>query len=133
MRNYVTTFDPFFDLFFHTSERNNQNYIMDTDVLDKKDNYEMRINIGNAKKENIKLSLNNGYLTVEVKTESDFDDKEEYILKERRSSSYERSYFVGEYVKMSDITAKLENNTLFVFVRKISEEEINKDKYIQIQ
>ena len=41
MRNYVTTYDPFFDLFFHNSERNNHNYIMDTDVLNKKDKYEI--------------------------------------------------------------------------------------------
>ena len=33
MRNYVSTYDPFFDLFFRGTERNNHNYIMDTDVL----------------------------------------------------------------------------------------------------
>lgn len=133
MRNYVTTYDPFFDLFFHTSERNNHNYIMDTDVLDKKDKYELRVNVGNVKKENIKLSLENGYLTVNVTTSNDYDENEEYIFRERTSSEYERSYFVGEYVTMKDVSAKLENNTLYIFVRKINEEEINKAKYIQIQ
>lgn len=133
MRNYVTTYDPFFDLFFRSTERNNHNYIMDTDVLDKKDKYELRVNVGNVKKENIKLSLENGYLTVNVTTSNDFDEKEEYIFRERTSSEYERSYYVGEYVTMKDVSAKLENNTLYIFVRKINEEEVNKAKYIQIQ
>jgi len=133
MRNYVTTFDPFFDLFFRSTERNNHAYIMDTDVLDKKDKYEMRVNVGNAKKEDIKLSLENGYLTVNVSTMVENDDSEEYIFKERSSSEYERSYYVGEYVTMKDVSAKLDNNTLYIFVRKINEEEVNKAKYIQIQ
>ena len=106
---------------------------MDTDVLDKKDKYELRVNVGNVKKENIKLSLENGYLTVNVTTSNDYDENEEYIFRERTSSEYERSYFVGEYVTMKDVSAKLENNTLYIFVRKINEEEINKAKYIQIQ
>ena len=133
MRNYVSTYDPFFDLFFRTTERNNHNYIMDTDVLDRKDKYEMRINVGNAKKENIKLSLSNGYLTVNFSTENDFDEKADYIFQERHAAEYERSYYVGEYVEMKDVSAKLENNTLLVYIRKINEEEINKAKYIQIQ
>lgn len=133
MRNYITTFDPFFDLFFRNTERNNHSYIMDTDVLDKKDKYEMRINVGNVKKDNIKLSLENGYLTVNVETASDYDEAEEYVFRERTSSTFERSYYVGEYVTMKDVSAKLENNTLYVFIRKVSEDEINKEKYIQIQ
>lgn len=133
MRNYVTNYDPFFDLFFRGTERNNHNYIMDTDILDKKDKYELRVNVGNAKKEDIKLSLENGYLVVNVSTSNDFDEKEQYISRERVSAKYERSYYVGEYVNMEDVSAKLENNTLYVFVRKINKEEVNKSKYIQIQ
>ena len=133
MRNYVSTYDPFFDLFFRGTERNNHNYIMDTDVLDKKDKYEMRINVGNTKKEDIKLSLENGYLTVNITTAAETDENEEYIFRERTSSHHARSYYLGEYVTMKDVTAKLENNVLYIFIRKVSEEEANKDKYIQIQ
>lgn len=133
MRNFVTTYDPFFDLFFHNSERNNHGYIMSTDVLDKKDKYELRVNVGNAKKENVKLALENGYLTVNVSTTNDFDEEADYIFKERVSSDYERSYYVGEYVTMKDVSAKLENNTLYIFVKKVDEEKINKSKYITIE
>lgn len=133
MRNYVSTYDPFFDLFFRSTERNNHNYIMNTDVLDKKDKYELRVNVGNAKKEDIELSLDKGYLTVNVSTSNDYDEKEEYIFQERVSSEYERSYYVGDYVSMKDVSAKLDNGTLYIFVKKVNEEEVNKSKYIQIQ
>ncbi|MCQ2087512.1 MAG: Hsp20/alpha crystallin family protein [Bacilli bacterium] len=133
MRNYVTTYDPFFDLFFRATERNNHNYIMDTDVLDRKDKYEIRVNVGSANKENIKLSLENGYLTINVSTADDYEDKVDYIFKERNGAEYERSYYVGEYINMKDVSAKLENNTLFIYIKKVNEEEINKAKYIQIQ
>ena len=121
MRNYVTTYDPFFDLFFHTSERNNHNYIMNTDVLDKKDKYELRVNVGNVKKENIKLSLENGYLTVNVTTSNDYDENEEYIFRERTSSEYERSYYVGENVKLADLSASLEDGILSLRINKPKE------------
>ena len=34
---------------------------------------------------------------------------------------------------MKDVSAKLENGVLYIFIKKVSEEEANKDKYIQIQ
>ena len=34
---------------------------------------------------------------------------------------------------MKDVSAKLENSVLYIYIKKVSEEETNKDKYIQIQ
>lgn len=134
MRNYVTTYDPFFDLFFHTEKRNNLAYIFDTDIIEKKDNYEMKINLPHVKKEDVKVSLENGYLNVAVTTSLANEEKEEnYILRERNYGSYSRNYFVGEDIKMQDISAKLNEGVLTLNIKKPNLEEIEKQKYIEIE
>lgn len=129
MRNYVTLFDPFFDLFFHEPS-NKYNYMMDTDIIDKKDHYLMKVNMPNVKKEDLNISLKNGYLTIHVEVKND-NKEEEYLLRERNYESYERSYYVGEDIKYEDIKAKLENGLLELTIQKENPEK--KTHYIDIQ
>ena len=129
MRNYVTLFDPFFDLFFHEPS-NKYNYMMDTDIIDKKDHYLMKVNMPNVKKDNVNISLKNGYLTIHVEVNEETSD-EKYVLKERKYESYERSYYVGDNIKYEDIKAKLDNGLLELTIQKAKEEK--KNQYIDIQ
>ena len=129
MRNYVTLFDPFFDLFFHEPS-NKYNYMMDTDIIDKKDHYLMKVNMPNVKKDNVNISLKNGYLTIHVEVNEETSD-EKYVLKERKYESYERSYYVGDSIKYEDIKAKLDNGLLELTIQKAKEEK--KNQYIDIQ
>ena len=133
MRNYVTTYDPFFDLFFEPIKKNNHEYLMSTDILDKKDQYEMRVNVPSINKEDIKLTLKNGYLTIDVEYKEDANEEDNFISRERTYGNYSRSYYLGEDIKMKDISAKLDNGVLKVFIKKPNEEEVNKERYIEIQ
>ena len=133
MKNYITTYDPFFDLFFAEAGKNNHNYLMDTDILNKEDHYEMLINVADVKKENIKISLDKGYLKVEISLEDKEENNEEYILRERRYGQYSRTYFVGEDIQMKHISAKLNEGVLNIRINKPNEEELNKQKYVEIQ
>ena len=134
MRNYVTTYDPFFDLFFQPEKRNNHRYLMSTDILDKKDHYEMKINLPDVKKDDLKVSLENGYLTIDVTVNNEKEENEEdYILKERSYGSYSRRYYVGEDVEMKDISGKLDNGLLTLNIKKPDEEAVKKSHQIEIQ
>lgn len=134
MRNYVTTYDPFFDLFFQPEKRNNHRYLMSTDILDKKDHYEMKVNLPDVKKDDLKVSLENGYLNIDVTTNNENEEKEEnYILKERSYGSYSRRYYVGEDVEMKDISGKLDNGLLTLTIKKPNEEAVKKSHQIEIQ
>ena len=134
MRNYVTTYDPFFDLFFQPEKRNNHRYLMSTDILDKKDHYEMKVNLPDVKKDDLKVSLENGYLNIEVTINNENEEKEEdYILKERSYGSYSRRYYVGEDVEMKDISGKLDNGLLTLTIKKPNEEAVKKSHQIEIQ
>ena len=59
MRNYLTTYDPFFDLFFPVEGETNRHHhnLMKTDIVEKKDSYLLKINVPGVKKEDIKISL----------------------------------------------------------------------------
>jgi len=134
MRNYVTSYDPFFDLFFQPEKRTNHRYLMSTDILDKKDHYEMKVNLPDVKKEDLNVSLENGYLNIEVNVNTDKKEKEEdYILNERSYGTYSRRYYVGQDVEMKDISGKLENGLLTLNIKKVNEEAIKKSHQIEIQ
>lgn len=134
MRNYVTTYDPFFDLFFQPEKRTNHRYLMSTDILDKKDHYEMKVNLPDVKKEDLNVSLENGYLNIEVNVNTEKQEKEEdYILNERSYGTYSRRYYVGEDVEMKDISGKLENGLLTLNIKKVDEDAVKKSHQIEIQ
>ena len=134
MRNYVTSYDPFFDLFFQPEKRTNHRYLMSTDILDKKDHYEMKVNLPDVKKEDLNVSLENGYLIIEVNVNTDKKEKEEdYILNERSYGTYSRRYYVGQDVEMKDISGKLENGLLTLNIQKVNEEAVKKSHQIEIQ
>ncbi len=134
MRNYVTSYDPFFDLFFQPEKRTNHRYLMSTDILDKKDHYEMKVNLPDVKKEDLNVSLENGYLNIEVNVNTDKQEKEEdYILNERSCGTYSRRYYVGQDVEMKDISGKLENGLLTLNIQKVNEEAVKKSHQIEIQ
>lgn len=109
---------------------------MTTDVIEKKDGLELIMDLQGLKKENIKIELNKGYLTVtaESSKESEEKDKEgNYLRKERQSGKYARSFYVGENITESDVKAKFENGTLTLnFPKNQDKIEIQK-KFINIE
>ena len=71
---------------------------MKTDIIDHDDSYEMKIELPEIKKEDIKMSLDNGYLTIEAKVENNTDESDKYIRKERYYGEFKRSYYVGDTI-----------------------------------
>ena len=118
MKDVITTFNPFFDLFL-SSEKKNAPHTMDTDIIEYKDRYEMKINLPNIEKDNIKLTLEDGYLKVEASFEEKSEEERKYIFRERKYGSFARSYYVGEEVKYDDINAKLDKGVLTLNIKKV--------------
>ncbi len=131
-RNPLGFIDPFFDEFF--SERNS-NSIMKTDIRDEGDHYLLKIDVPEIQKENIKISLQEGYLTVNATfTESNEDKNKQgkYLRRERQYGSYSRSFYIGEDVLQEDVKAKLENGVLTLKVLKNTHEKKVENHYINI-
>jgi len=120
---YDFWWDPFEDFFKPMVYGENRRGSMKTDIKETENGYEMKIDLPGFDKKDIKLTLNNGYLTIEAENSEKEEDKHNYIRRER-SFSCSRSYYVGDSIKQEDVKAKYENGTLSLLVPKKEEKEL---------
>ena len=86
-------------------------------------------------KDNIKIEVEDGYLTVHASVnKSEVENKEDgkYIQKERYSGECARSFYIGEDIKQEDIKASFKNGMLTLTFPKTKQEK-NEKKYIDIE
>ena len=111
------------------------NYSMKTDIKEKDGNYELDIDLPGYSKENIKIELDNGYLSITAsnsKEESEKDSDGNYIHKERYSGCCSRKFYVGEDLSHEDIKAQFSNGTLHLVFPKEQPKQIEQKKTIDI-
>ena len=132
MRNYITSYDPFFDRFFLRANNCSASHMMKTDIKENKNNYQLFIELPEVKKEDTKITLENGYLKVTASLNKEEENDEDYILRERNYGEWSRSYYVGDTVKLEDIAAKLDNGVLTISIKKRDEKEIEKEHTVLI-
>ena len=131
-RNEFDLFDEMFnDPFFTRGE----NKLMKTDIKEKKDHYELEVDLPGYEKENIKIELSDGYLTVHASMNKTVDDEKDskYVHKERYVGNSSRSFYVGENIKEEDVKANFKNGTLKLTLPKQNEEKKEEKKYIDIE
>ena len=131
-RDSFGLFDPFFDDFFRfpdfRHEFKNMENIMKTDVEESANSYKLEVEMPGFDKGDISIDLNNGYLTIAAKQNSNDDEKDKkgnYIRRERYFGSCSRSFYVGD-IDEKDIDAKLERGVLTVCIPKEKKEEPKK-------
>lgn len=120
--------DPFFT--------DHESKIMKTDIKEKKDEYLINIELPGYQKENIKMEIEDGYLTVHAEVNSDNEEKEEgkFVRRERYVGSCSRSFYVGTEVKSEEIKASFKNGMLKIEIPKKEEDKkLPEKKYIQIE
>ncbi|HIU94278.1 MAG TPA: Hsp20/alpha crystallin family protein [Candidatus Aphodomorpha intestinavium] len=124
-RNHVTTYDPFrlFDemerSFFKGSELGD----FRADIRDTGDAYELEADLPGVKKEDIKVDLDNNYLTISAERHAEKDEKDKkgnYVRRERSYGSYSRSFDVTG-VQTEQITAEYTDGVLKLHLPKKQE------------
>ncbi len=138
-------FDDFFDDFpmpreFRNIDRRlygkNAAREMKTDVHEHEDHFEVDIDLPGFKKDEITLSLENGYLTVSAAKGLDKDEttkKGKLIRQERYAGTLQRSFYVGDALTENDITARFENGVLSLNVPKQEARKVPEKKVIMIE
>ena len=132
-RNLGLFDDSFFNDFFNTPFLLGDRQIMRTDLREEDNRYLLDIELPGLNKQDIKLSLEDGYLTVEVvkeESKEQKDDKGNYVRRERYYGNCSRTFYLGD-VKEEDIAANYNNGILTVSVPKA--EAVDKKKYIEIE
>lgn len=115
-------FDNFFndDFMMRPFQRSTASQMMKTDVRELDNAYEVDMELPGFKKEDIKLDLKDGYLTVNATRNTENNEKNDegkYIRQERYVGTCSRSFYVGD-VKPTDIGAKYEDGILKLTVPK---------------
>ena len=108
--------------------------LMKTDVRETEDTYEVDIDLPGFKKDEIKVDLKDGYLTVSAAKGLDKDENDKkgrYIRQERYAGACSRSFYVGE-MEPEDVSAKYEDGILKLSMPKQAKKELPKSSSISI-
>jgi HSP20 family protein len=108
---------------------------MKVDVKDEGDRYTLEADMPGVSKDNLKVEVANGTLTIsadydEKKEEKGEDDK--YVYRERRCGSMRRSFNV-EGIREDDITAEFKDGVLKLTLPKQEVKAIPEARAIEIQ
>ncbi len=111
-------FDEFFNSTLPTTrhqERKITRGLMNTDVRELENTYELDVDLPGYGKEDVTIELNDGYLTITAAHEEKEEEKAskgEYLRRERWSGSCTRTFYVGDGIEPEDVSAKFENGIL---------------------
>lgn len=134
---------PFFDdkemknldkkLYGHRAGR-----LMKTDIKETDSAYELEMDLPGFKKEEVKASLENGYLKISAVKDVDKDDQKKkngkYIRRERYVGACERSFYVGDNITQEDIKGEFKHGMLKLTIPKKEEKPaVEEKKYIAIE
>ena len=113
--------DLFDDSFFHK----NESKLMKTDIKELDDKYVIDVDLPGYNKEDIKISVENGYLVINASTneEKNEEEKGKVIKKERYYGPCSRSFYISDDLTVEDIKASYKNGTLSLEVPKKDEQE----------
>ncbi len=115
--------------------------VMNTDIKETEQGYEMEVDLPGFSKDEVKVELNEGYLTISAakglcKDEADSEEdakKGKYIRRERYSGSCQRSFYVGDALTQEDIKASFKHGILTLTIPKKDVKQVENKKYIAIE
>ena len=112
-----------------------ENKVMKTDIKEHKDKYSIMIDLPGYNKDDIKISIEDGYLTVSATINKNEEEKEhgKFVRRERYFGECSRSFYVGEDLEVDDIKASFKNGTLNLEIPKKEPKQVTDKKYVQIE
>ena len=132
-RNSYLFDDLFDDMFPSFNTRNTA--LMKTDIREKDGKYLLDIDLPGYQKEDNKISIFNGNLTISAEhneSNEEKDAKGNILRKERYSGSCSRTFYVGDAIKESDIHASFNNGILTIDFPSEAKKQEEETKYIDI-
>ena len=135
-------FDDWFDDAFEKNffgERNplygkRAKNLMKTDVRETRDSYKLAIDLPGFKKDEVKVELKDGYLTVSASKGLDKDEEDRegrFIRQERYAGACSRSFYVGD-IRPEEVKCKYEFGVLRVTLPKPTARVVESPSHIAI-
>ena len=110
--------------------------VMRTDVRETEDGYEVDVDLPGFKKDEVKIDLKDGYLTISAAKGLDKDEQDKkgrYIRQERYTGQCSRSFYVGENLEPKDVHAKFEDGILKLSLPKAAQQKLPEHNTIAIE
>lgn len=111
--------------------------LMCTDIKEQDDSYELEMDLPGFKKDEIQVSLDNGYLTITAAKGVDKEEKEKetgtFIRRERYVGSCQRSFYIGTDVRQENVKASFKHGILKLEIPKPDKKEVAGQKQILIE
>ena len=110
--------------------------VMKTDVRELDNGYEVAVDLPGFKKDEVKVDLKDGYLTISASKgldKNEEDKKGHYIRQERYTGQCSRSFYVGENVQPKDVHAFFEDGILKLTLPKAAQQKLPETNTIAIE
>lgn len=112
--------------------------LMRTDIKETKSAYKLEMDIPGFNKDEIQVSLKDGYMTIraakDIKKDETDNKSERYLRRERYSGICERSFYIGDDITEEDIKAEFKHGILKLTIPKKEQNvETEEKKYIDIE
>lgn len=130
-----SNFDLFDDIFGDSFFRRENNKLMRTDIRKIENGYAIDVDLPGYGKEDIKIDVTSGYLTINAKMQQEENDNSRgnYVRRERFFGECSRSFYVGDEVEVDDIKAVFRNGILSLEIPKVEEnKKLPEKRYIEI-
>ena len=140
--NFMNDFSFYNDAPFENVEKklygHHAKNVMKTDIKETDEGYELEIDLPGFAKDEVKVSLDNGYMTVSAAKGLDKDEQEKksgkYIRRERYPGACERSFYVGDEITEEDVKGEFKHGMLKLFIpKKEAKPAVEQKKYISIE
>ena len=134
----VKTFDTIFDELFNGAQaqwtNGQKSGSVPVNIHESKDGYHLEFNAAGRNKEDFKVEVEKGLLTISFEAKEAETKEEGYktVRREFAVSSFKRSFNVDDKVNVDNIQAKYENGILKVYIPK-KEEVAQAGKQISVQ
>jgi HSP20 family protein len=104
---------------FFTAPLVNGDLVPSVNVSDKKNHYELEVAAPGYKKNDFKISTENGLITISAETSTEKkEEKENYLRQEFSCSSFTRTFSLPEDAEEGKINAKYEDGVLKIELKK---------------
>lgn len=110
--------------------------LMNTDIRETDQGYEMAIDLPGVQKENLSAELKDGYLYINATVNRNTNDENSngrYLRRERFVGSMRRTFYVGDKVTQEDIHARFQDGVLCLFIPKKQQQVLENKQLIAIE
>ena len=110
--------------------------LMNTDIRETEQGFEMAVDLPGVQKENLTAELKNGYLYIRATINRPSDQENSgsrYLRRERFVGTMRRTFYVGDKVTQDDIHARFQDGILCIFIPKKQQPALEEKNLIAIE